>query len=43
MNPLLSPTDVQTIDFGQHPDGDRFKEDPAMIELRLQLSRTTCC
>ena len=29
MNPLLSPTDVQTKDFGQHPDKDRSKEEPA--------------
>ena len=35
MNPLLSPTDVQTIDFVRHPDEDRSKGEPAMIELRI--------
>jgi DNA polymerase-1 len=35
VNPLLSPTDVQTIDFVRHPDEDRSKEEPAMIELRI--------
>jgi len=30
LNPLLSPTDVQTKDFGHHPDEDRSKEEPAI-------------
>jgi hypothetical protein len=30
VNPLLSPTDVQTKDFGQHPDEDQSKEEPAI-------------
>lgn len=30
MNLLLSPTDVQTKDFGQHPDENRSKEEPAI-------------
>jgi hypothetical protein len=28
--PLLSPTDSQTKDFGQHPDEDRSKEEPTI-------------
>ena len=30
MNPLLSPTDVQTKTFGQHPDENRSNEEPAI-------------
>jgi hypothetical protein len=30
VNPLLSPTTVQTKDFGQHPDEDRSKQEPAI-------------
>ena len=30
MNPLLLPTDVQTKDFGKHPDEDRFKAEPTI-------------
>ena len=30
MNPLLSPTDVQTKNFGQRPDENRFNGEPAI-------------
>jgi hypothetical protein len=30
VKPLLSPTDLQTKDFGQHPDEDRSKEEPSI-------------
>ena len=30
MNALLSPINMQTKDFGQHPDEDRSKEEPAI-------------
>ena len=30
MKLLLSPTDVQTKDFGQHPDENRSKAEPAI-------------
>ena len=32
MNLLLSPADVQTKDFGQHPDDDRSKVEPAILD-----------
>jgi hypothetical protein len=52
VNRPLSPTAVQTKDFGQHPDEDRSKEEPTIPygggsgrqfrSLRRSLSDPSC-